>query len=67
MNNNLPKCEKCGVCLEMSVGYTGADWDCEAGDGSGFGWEVNLVCPECGKCYTVCHCKDIKDISAHIG
>ena len=64
-NNNLPSCE-CGSNLELSVGYTGADWNCEAGDGSGYGWEVSLVCPSCGRCYVICHTKDSHDVSPHI-
>ena len=66
MNNNLPPCGECGSGLEMSVGYTGADWNSVAGDGSGVGWEVSRVCPTCGRCYVICHVKDSKDISAHV-
>lgn len=65
-NCNLPKCEKCGTRLEMRVVYTGADWDCAAGEGSGFGFEVELMCPDCGSVYTICHCKEINHISEHI-
>lgn len=59
----MPKCEVCGSRLEMSVGYTGADWNSKAGEGSGFGWEVALICPDCGRMYTVCYCKNERDIS----
>lgn len=66
-NNNLPMCDECHEArLELSVGWTGADWNSEAGEGSGFGWEVSLVCPRCGRCYVVCHTKDVHDISPHI-
>ena len=59
---NLPKCD-CGTVLEMNIGYTGADWDSKAGDGSGYGWEVELVCPSCGRCYVVGYLKHEYDIS----
>lgn len=67
MNNNLPECCKCGKSkLEVSVGYTGADWNSKAGEGSGFGWEISLVCPSCGRGYIIGHLKRLEDFSEHI-
>lgn len=39
-----PVCPDCGGELEVSIGYTGCDWDCEHGEGSGFGWQLSLDC-----------------------
>ena len=66
MNDNMPKCGECGERLEVQVGYTGCDWNSAAGDGSGFGWEISLVCPKCGRCYVVGHLKNQRDFSEHI-
>lgn len=62
------KCSGCGnEKLEFSVGYSGADWDCQEGEGSGYGHEVSLICPECGRAYTICHCKNSWDVSPVLG
>ena len=67
MNKNMPICEKCKTeRLEVKVGYTGSDWDSKAGDGSGFGWEISLVCPKCGRGYVIGHLKSQYDFSEHV-
>ena len=38
------KCPGCGHILTIDFGYDGCDWDSEAGEGSGYGYEVGLVC-----------------------
>ena len=57
-------CAECGSNdLSFRVGYTGADWTCEAGEKSGFGWEVMLSCDKCGRVYHICNCKKESDVS----
>jgi len=56
------KCE-CGEVLRLTQGYTGADWECKAGDKSGYGYEVSLKCDECGRIYTLGMTKDYNDFS----
>lgn len=61
------KCEGCGSYnITMHVGYDGADYLSEAGDGSGFKWEVKLVCEDCGRIYPVCRVKNFNAVSGII-
>lgn len=39
-----PICPDCGSELKLSIAYSGADWHCMAGEGSGYGYEVRLWC-----------------------
>lgn len=58
------KCAKCGSYnITMDVGYDGADYLSEAGEGSGFTCEVSLVCEDCGRVYPVCRVKNFGAIS----
>lgn len=43
-----PVCPDCGRELVLSISYSGCDWNCEAGEGSGFGYEVGLWCKNDG-------------------
>ena len=54
-----PLCQ-CGSPLYVSIGYTGADWDTIAGDGSGYGYEVSLRCNKCNRSYAICNLKENK-------
>lgn len=57
-------CSDCGSNdLAFRVLWSGADWNCEAGDKSGYGWEVHLCCEQCGRVYHICNCKKGKDVS----
>ncbi len=60
-------CIKCAGCgsenIKMSVGYDGLDELSAAGEGSGFGVAVNLVCEDCGRVYPVCRAKDFSNVS----
>lgn len=57
-------CEGCGSYSIVSrVVFDGADWCSEAGEGSGFGWLVELVCVNCGRIYPVVRLKSDKNIS----
>ena len=58
----LPKCE-CGKNLSLSIVYTGADWECEKGEGSGYKYELILECEECGRVYSLCNMKDVDAVS----
>lgn len=59
------KCPICGTELELTIGYTGADWNTKAGKGSGYGWEISLDCTKdgCGRVYTIGHIKKYGDFS----
>ena len=58
------KCAACGSYnIKLSIGFDGMDCYSEAGDGSGFKWEVSLYCDDCGRVYPVCRVKNYTDIS----
>ena len=58
------KCAGCGSFnIKMNVGFDGMDCESEAGEGSGFKWEVKLYCDDCGRVYPVCRVKNFSDIS----
>lgn len=59
------KCPSCNSDLELSQGYTGADWDSEAGGGSGYGHNISLDCPEfgCGRVFLLGFVRREKDFS----
>ena len=65
MDNNKPKCPVCGSDLELEIGYTGCDWNCKAGVGSGYGYEVSLCCNKyvCGRVFTLGMLKKDSDFS----
>lgn len=52
-----PLCQ-CGTPLYLSIGYSGADWETTAGDDSGYGYEVSLICKSCNKIYNICNIKE---------
>ena len=58
------KCAGCGgFDIRMHVGFDGMDCDSVAGEGSGFDYEVSLVCEDCGRAYPVCRVKGYNDVS----
>ncbi len=59
------KCPVCGNVLELEIGYTGCEWNCKEGEGSGYGNELSLVCHQkgCGRIYTLGHLKNAYDFS----
>ncbi len=62
------KCTECGnEKLRFEIGYTGADWNCVEGDGSGYGHLISLYCEKCGRMYTICHCRTPRDVSPVLG
>ncbi len=53
------RCAGCGgYNIKMSVYFDGADWDSEAGEGSGYKYGVDLCCDDCGRSYPVCRLKN---------
>ena len=65
MDNNKPKCPACGSDLELEIGFTGCDWNCEAGENSGYDYQVSLNCPKhgCGRVFTLGMIKNDNDFS----
>lgn len=59
------KCPVCNSDLKLKQGYTGADWDCEAGDGSGYGHVISLYCTKdsCAHIFELGYVRDINDFS----
>lgn len=55
------KCSECGHILTIDFGYDGRDWDSVEGKGSGYGYEVGLVCKHCGSYYPIVRTKGIND------
>lgn len=57
------KCPHCNSALKLEIAYSGADWDTKAGKGSGYGWEVSLLCEnsKCSRLYTIGHVRNIND------
>ena len=58
----LPRCE-CGGEQTVEVVYTGADWLTVAGEGSGFDYEIHLVCKWCGGIYHIGNVKKETDFA----
>ena len=60
-----PACQACGSPLRLSLGYTGADWDTVAGDGSGHGHVISLDCSRCDRTYPLLGVRDVAEVSAY--
>jgi len=56
-------CPECNTPLNLSIGYTGCDWDTKAGKGSGYGWQVSLSCDNCGRLFPIGYVKEYHDFS----
>lgn len=65
MDNNKLKCPNCGSDLDLEIGFTGCDFDCEAGEGSGYDYEVSLACNKngCGRVFKLGMIKKYSDFS----
>ncbi|MBP1920960.1 hypothetical protein [Youngiibacter multivorans] len=63
--NMKPRCE-CRTELRLEIGYTCADWKTKAGRGSGYDYEIALVCPKCGTVYHLGNIKHEEDFSKAI-
>jgi hypothetical protein len=59
MKTNILKCPSCDSPLKLRIGYTGADWETEAGEGSGYNYPIMLTCnnDKCARVYTLGHLK----------
>lgn len=57
------ECPVCHSILKLDIGYTGCDWNTKKGKGTGFGWEVSLVCTniKCRSLFTIGHIRNIND------
>lgn len=60
-----PICPDCHSELKVGYGFTGAAWDSEAGDGSGFGWEISLDCTGCDRIFPLGFVREYGDFSQH--
>ncbi len=62
---NMLECPVCQSMLKLSIGYTGCDWLCEAGEESGYDYEVSLNCVNgsCARVFTLGHMKNGNDFS----
>lgn len=65
MDNNKPKCPACDSDLELEIGYTGCDWNCEAGKRSKYEYQVSLCCSKigCGRVFPLGMIKKATDFS----
>lgn len=65
MTKKMLKCPYCDSELQLSIGFTGADWDTVAGDRSGYGWPISLDCTNdgCAKIFPLVHAKEMHSVS----
>lgn len=65
MAKKMLKCPYCNSDLQLQIGYTGADWDTVAGEGSGFGHEISLNCmgDTCASVFPLIHAKESYHVS----
>ena len=68
LDHNKLKCAACGGSLELQVALDGCDCDSVKGAGSGFKYEIELVC-DCGRCFPIgrlknesAFCENIKSL-----
>lgn len=52
--------------IECSVSFDGCDFISEAGEGSGFMYEISLVCNNCGRAYPIGRIKSYQDFSENL-
>lgn len=59
------KCPCCKSKLRLTIGYSGCDWDTVAGEGSGYGWPIELICTNerCAIVYPLVHAKSLDSVS----
>lgn len=59
------KCPECNSNLKLQIGYTGCDWETVKGEGSGYGFELSLLCTneDCRRIFTIGHLKNEFDFS----
>lgn len=65
MAKKMLKCPYCDSDLELTIGYTGADWLTVAGDRSGYGHEISLGClnDSCASIFPLVHVKEMHHVS----
>lgn len=59
------RCPECNSKLTLKHAYSGADWMTEAGEGSGYGYELYLSCTNssCANVYTIGYTKSYDAIT----
>lgn len=53
------KCPHCGDELHLELGFDGCDWESEAGEGSGYNYQLYLACNRygCGNVFPIVRLK----------
>lgn len=57
------KCPHCNSTLKLDIAYSGCDWNTQKGEGSGYGWEVSLLCEDCGRLFTIGHTQEFNSFT----
>lgn len=59
------KCPYCNSDLSLEMGYSGADWETIAGEGSGYGYVLSLECMNntCASVFDLVHAKNSDSVS----
>lgn len=60
------KCPNCNEILKLEFSYDGCDWNSVKGEGSGYYYSVDLVCPNCGRIYPIVRTKGEYDAVEYI-
>lgn len=65
MSKTMLKCPNCETELQLKITFSGADWETVAGDRSGYGHPISLVCnnDKCASIYPLVHVKNPHDVS----
>jgi hypothetical protein len=64
----LLNCPACTQPLELCISYDGADWNTEAGKGTGYEYPMSLACSnsECGNVYILGRLKSLNAFSKSV-
>lgn len=65
MTKKMLRCPYCESELQLSIGYSGCDWDTVKGEGSGYGWPISLDCTNesCAIIFPLVHAKEMHSVS----
>lgn len=55
------KCVCCNSILKLNISFDGCDWESKEGEGSGFDYEISLLCADCGRIYPIGRVKNSFD------
>lgn len=56
-------CECGSHNITVGLNLVAGDWNCEAGEGSGYDTSIEMVCEDCGRVYTIGYLKDYRGFS----